>query len=268
MLLLPQPSNVLLEYLVLLARGAHRFSFEARNLEVKGNLYEMKRSRKQDPATAVAAAAGPKRSKADEFVVKQQPVDADADERDEDMDRLSSDPTYNVPQLTRYLKRIGFLDASLGVREMQQSRDPMLIILYNPNKPLVLADGTRTTVINDLLDSAHALCSETYGDLYDDFELIQCNRQALRASKDTHAKQVYYLCLLAINPGLQDQLRTLYPRDGGREVNRLDAFVKVIKSQIDQTLNTAYVNVPRPSVYNIDRMVANFLTACAWAYPG
>ena len=194
--------------------------------------------------------------------------EADDDpEADEDMDRLSSDPNYNVPQLTRYLKRTRFLDAGLGVREMQQARDPMLIVLYNPNKSIKLPDGSTTTVINDLLDSADQQCARAYGRLYADFELIQYNKRALRASKDTHAKQVYYLCILAIDEGLQDQFRSMYPPQG-EEVKRLDPFIKVIKAQMDETLNTAYVNVPRPSVYNIDTQAANFLTACAWAYPG
>jgi len=188
------------------------------------------------------------------------------EEDDEDMDRLSSDPTYNVPQLTRYLKRTRFLDPGLGVREIQQSRDPMLIVLYNPNKSITLPDGTRTTVIDDLLDSADEQCARAYGRLYSDFELIQYNKRVLRASKDTHAKQVYYLCVMAIDEGLQDQFRSLYPQ--GDEVRRLDPFIKAIKAQMDETLNTAYVNVPRPSVYNVDTLTANFLTACAWAYPG
>jgi len=187
---------------------------------------------------------------------------------EEDRRRLSSDPAYNIPQLTRYLRRIGFLDSSLGVREVLESRDPMLIVLYNPGKRIRLSEGEEVMVIDDLLRSAYAEFERAYGAMFMDFEMIQFYRKALLESFDIHAKQMCFLCMLAIDDGLRDQFRSLYPQDGGQEVDRLDPFIAVVKRQMDETLNTAYVNVPRPTPYNVDVLTTKFLLMCAWSYPG
>jgi len=182
-------------------------------------------------------------------------------------DRLSHEP-FDVDKLEAYLQRINFLDPSLGVREQQQKRDPMLIVLYDPCKRVMLPDGTETTIIDDLLRSGHEQFKRAYGSMYSDFEMIQYTMEVLIASGDVHAKQMAFLCMLAVDQGFCDQFQQSYPKDGGPEAARLAPFVLEIKKQMDETLNTAYHNVPRPSKYNVDGLLRTFLLRCAEAYPG
>lgn len=60
----------------------------------------------------------------------------------------------------------------------------------------------------------------------------------------------------------------MYPMDGGKEVNRLPEYIAQIKAQMEETLNTAYINVPRPSRYNVDTLLRNFLETIAVNSPG
>lgn len=171
-------------------------------------------------------------------------------------------------RIQEHLKRTGFLDPSMGVREHQAMRDPMLTVLYNPEKVVQDADGKDVMIIDSLIQSAHQHMKVTYGEVYADFELIQVTMQTLLRSKDTHAKIMMFLCMLAVEDGLRDQFALFYPKDGGVESERLLPFMGVVKAQMEETLNTAYVNVPRPHRHNVDRMLAIFLKACADGYPG
>jgi hypothetical protein len=180
----------------------------------------------------------------------------------------------DIEQLERELKRIGILDPSTGIKEKRGLRDPMLTILFNPLAKVTVPSRedpsveVETTVIDELLLSAHEECERAYGNIYTDFVLIQETMQTLLHSKDTPAKQMTLLCLLAIEEGLQRQLACHYPADGGPEVQRLDDFIPLIKIKMEDTLNIAYVNVPRPSVYNVGNLLREFLVACAEGYPG
>jgi hypothetical protein len=184
-----------------------------------------------------------------------------------EMDRLSGD-VITPAEIEAELTRRGFLGAITGIREKLFERDPMLTILYDPNREISLPDGSPTTVINELLRSAHAECSRNYGKMYNEFELIQQNMKNLIASKDTHAKQMMFLCLLALEPGLQRELACHYPADGGCEINRLAPFMVAIRAEMEETLNTAYVNVPRPSPYNVDNLLLIFLANLSDKYRG
>lgn len=171
--------------------------------------------------------------------------------------------------IEKELLRMGFLDPSLGVREERSLRDPMLTILYDPLKEVQLDEGaTTTTVIDSLLASAHAEMIRAYGDIYTEFAFVQQTMETLMQSTDTAAKLMVVLCLIAIDEGLQNQLLTMYPMDGGPEARRLPEFVRVIKAQMEEIFNTAYINVPRPSRYNVETLMARFLVTCATKYPG
>jgi hypothetical protein len=186
-------------------------------------------------------------------------------------DEKMSGETVDVAKLEAYLQRINFLDPSLGVREQQQKRDPMLTVLYDPDTPMAMHPGQTepsTTVIDDLLYSAHRQFCEAYGSMYTDFELIQYMMRCLLASKNTHCKQFVFLCMLEIDEGLRDQFYACYPQDGGPEAARLDPFIKTIRQEMEGALNPAYHNVPRPSRYNVERLLRTFLLRCAEEYPG
>jgi hypothetical protein len=180
----------------------------------------------------------------------------------------------DVEAVERDLRSIGILDPTLGIKEKQYLRDPMLTILFNPLAKVTLPsreDPTQeveTTVIDELLRSAFEECARTYGETFTEFALIQETAALLMRSSDTPAKQMTLLCLIAIEEGLQRQLACHYPADGGPEVKRLDEFIPIIKTKMEDTLNIAYVNVPRPNVYNVEKLLKEFLVACAEGYPG
>ncbi len=190
------------------------------------------------------------------------------------LDSLSSD-RLSPEVIEAELIRIGMIHPDLEyIRDVQFSRDPMLTILYDPEKEVTMPSPhegeedllIKTTVIDELLRSAHAECMRNYGELYEDFDLIQATMTDLMASKDTHAKQMVVLCLLATEMGLQVQLESHYPKDGGPEVYRLLPFVQAIRKEMDCTLNTAYVNVPMPTPYNVDNLLMVFLAKLSDAY--
>lgn len=198
-------------------------------------------------------------------------------DREPVLDMLSSE-RLSPEVIEAELIRIGMIHPDLEhVRDAQFARDPMLTILYDPEKVVEMPSphpgdqGTgglmiKTTVIDELLRSAHEECLRNYGELYEDFDLIQATMTDLLASKDTHAKQMVVLCLLATERGLQLQLENHYPRDGGPEVYRLLPFVNAIRREMDGTLNTAYVNVPVPTPYNVDNLLMVFLAKLSDAY--
>jgi hypothetical protein len=180
----------------------------------------------------------------------------------------------DVAAIERDLRLMGVLDSTLGIKEKQCLRDPMLTILFRPLTKVTLPSREdpgnleETTVIDELLRSALDECSRAYGETFDDFVMIQETANALLMSKDTPAKQMTLLVLLAIEEGLQQQLACHYPTDGGREIRRLEPFIKLIKIAMEDTLNVAYVNVPRPNVYNVETLLKNFLVVCAEGYRG
>lgn len=172
------------------------------------------------------------------------------------------------------LIRNGMLSPLLWyIRSLQFERDPMLTILYDPGKIISMPSPDdpqeiiQTTVIDELLRSAHEECKRNYGDLYLQFEFIQATMTDLMASTDTHAKQMTLLCLIAIEKGLQTQLACHYPSDGGPEIHRLPQFIADIKTAMNDTLNTAFVNVPRPTPYNVDNLILVFLAKLSDDYP-
>ncbi len=197
------------------------------------------------------------------------------------VDMLSSDK-LSPDVIEAELIRIGMIHESLEyIRDVQFTRDPMLTILYDPEKivqvppppphsiessELAELSPIKTTVIDELLRSAHDECKRNYGELYEDSELIQETMATLMASKDTHAKQMVLLCLIATEKGLQTQLESHYPRDGGPEARRLGPFLDRVRLEMDETLNTAYVNVPVPTPYNVDNLLMVFLAKLSDAY--
>lgn len=215
-----------------------------------------------------------------DIVIKLEPLGGGGKEEDdgdilvkeeEEEPPLSAQPE-DIAALEHLLREIGFLDPTLGVRERQCLRDPMLTILYRPTKEVELpaeGEGVRTTtVIDELLRAAHEEFQQSLGDMYTESDLVQETMDTLMRSKDTPAKQMMLLCMLAIDEGLQQQLACHYPADDGPEVKRLDVFIPVIKAQMEETFNVAYVNVPRPSIYNVETLLVRFLVACAQGYPG
>ena len=172
--------------------------------------------------------------------------------------KISSD--HLDPQLVEAeLIRNGFLDPSLGIQDRRSERDPMHAILFTPTKVVSLKDGQQVILIDDLIRSAHAECSRNYGDLYTNFEMIQNTVNNLLASSDTHAKQLFFLVVFAIEKGLQDHLCKFYPpNDSENQYARrrlIETFVPAIIAQMEETLNTAYVNVPAPNQYNVSTML-------------
>ena len=204
------------------------------------------------------------------------------------VDNNDSDMHLSVVEMEQQLRESGFLDPTLGVREERGLRDPMLTILFDPAKEVTMDDGETVTVIDSLLMTAHTEMQRAYGDIYNNFDMIQNTMETLIHSRDTYAKLMVFLCLLAIDEvldvvvvaaamfladacarkGLQNQLLILYPMDGGPEARRLPKFIATIKAQMDEAFNTAYINVPRPSRYNVDVLMQNFLETCAVEYPG
>lgn len=194
-------------------------------------------------------------------------------------------------QIEQELRRLGFLDPSMGICEGFFVRDPILAVLENPLMKVVVPkqqappppppseseqpavpgamdvddqeeeeQEETVTLIDALLQAAHAACSRAYGPKYDEFTLIQTTMDTLLHSGNTHAKQFTFLCLLAIEPGLQDALRNRYPRDdNAREVRRLAPFVASIRSNLDKTLNMPYVPNALPNQYNADHLIREFL---------
>lgn len=191
----------------------------------------------------------------------------------------------NPQQIEQELLRRGFLDPSMGICEGFFVRDPILAVLENPLMKVVVPkqpspsaeseqpppgamdiDGDEeereetVTLIDALLQGAHAACSRAYGPKYDEFTLIQTTMDTLLHSGNTHAKQFTFLCLLAIEPGLQDALRNRYPKDdNAREVRRFAPFVASIRSNLDKTLNMPYVPNALPNQYNADHLIREFL---------
>lgn len=199
---------------------------------------------------------------------QQKKDDGGGDDDDGLMDMLSSDKLC-PDVIEAELIRIGMIHESLEyIRDVQFARDPMLTILYDPEKVVKMphATSSETTVIDELLRSAHDECMRNYGEMYEDSDLIQGTMADLLASKDTHAKQMVLLCLIATEKGLHTQLELQYPRDGGPEVRRLGPFVEQVRREMDCTLNTAYVNVPVPTPYNVDNLLMVFLAKLSDAY--
>lgn len=101
--------------------------------------------------------------------------------------------------------------------------------------------------------------------------MIQYYMKAVLASKDIPTKQMLFLGMLAIDRGLHDQFLAKYPVQEGefREADRFEPFMKqVVRPQLDRTCNTMYVNVPRPTRYNVDTLRSQFLEKCITHYPG
>lgn len=174
------------------------------------------------------------------------------------------------------LKRKGFLDPTLGICEHIYTRDPILAILETPelvvaiNKPENPDEPEEKVILIDaLLKAADAACSRAFGPKYDGFTLIRETMANLLASKDTHAKQLMFLCLLAIEPGLQTALKQQYPEDAKKhELLRVPLFIKLIKERMNFTFNTPFVaNVPVPTMYNVDALLSSFLIDVACFYP-
>lgn len=200
-------------------------------------------------------------------------------------------------QIEKELLLTGFLDPTMGICEGFFVRDPILAVLENPLMKVVVprqpapvplggSDPTATTttttaaaacsglpredeeedeeetvtLIDALLQAAHLACSRAYGPKYDEFALIQSTMQTLLHSTNTHAKQFTFLCLLAIEPGLQDALRNRYPKDeNAREVNRLEPFIATVRKNLDKTLNMPYVPNAVPNQYNAEHLIRQFL---------
>lgn len=193
------------------------------------------------------------------------PPELEIDETSGVLDTLSSD-TISAADVEDELRRLGFLDAGLGVAEHQMAEDPIVAILEHPEHVVTEADGTEICIIDDMLKSAHRAFA-SLGPMYTECEKIQSTMKDLIASKDTHAKQVVLLCMIALDKGLQAQLGDLYPHRGpGRQ--RLDDFVVCIKAQIEEIFNVAYVNVARPSLYNVDELINRFLASLTNDYKG
>jgi hypothetical protein len=186
-------------------------------------------------------------------------------------DELAGNPKQDVAKLEQHLQETCFLDPTLGVHEHLQSRDPMLIVLEAPMKPVVFADGTRSTVIDELIKSGDEAFNKSCGSRYREFEMIQYAVQSTLASKDEHAKQMLFLGMLAIDRGLHDQFLASYPVQEGdiRESARFEPFMKeVVKPELDEACNTMYVNVPAPTPFNVDGLLLRFLRKCVGNYPG
>jgi hypothetical protein len=194
-------------------------------------------------------------------------------------DRLSTEP-WDVARLEAYCRRIGFLDDSLGVHEQLHARDPMLLVFEAPMKPVVLGDGTQSTVIDELLKAGDEAFHKSCGSRYKDFAMVQYAVQANIASKDVHAKQMMFLGMLAIDRGFHDRFLASYPASaasGGiksdaegeyAESARFEPFMKTVKMWLDGVTNTMYVNVPAPTRYNVGDLTRKFLSKCVTHYPG
>lgn len=185
-------------------------------------------------------------------------------------------------QIENELKRRGFLDPTLGICERFYERDPMLAILENPGAivelpPDVTDPSTKTDadqpeqvlLIDALLEAAHAACSRAFGAKYDNFQLIQGTMENLLNSRNIHAKQFVFLCLLAVEPGLQDALRSRYPRDveNGQESLRLAPMIANIQRHMNDVLNTPFVQTNAvPTLYNADHLIRDFLKRVAGEY--
>ena len=171
------------------------------------------------------------------------------------------------------LKRIGFLDPSFGNKERWCSRDPILALFYMADREIILpplaggGEPRRTTVINEYIRAAHDQFARAYGEIYTGFQLIQETMATLLSSKDTHAKIMMFLCMLAIDEGLQAHVLSEYPRDGGPEPERFPVLLSVVKEEMEEVLNTAYVNVPVPNRYNVEHLLLRFLDSCITRYP-
>jgi hypothetical protein len=223
-----------------------------------------KKENKQGEKRTVASAVAKKKTK------KEEPRLPEKEEEVQD-DLLAGSHRQDVPRLEQYLKEICFLDPTLGVHEQLQSRDPMLIVLESPSKPVIMKDGTQSTVIDDLIKSGDRAFRMSCGSAYEDFELIQYTVQACLASKDFHAKQMLFLGMMAIDRGLHDQFLASYPIQQAevREASRFEPFMKnVVKPQLDAACNTMYVNVPVPTRFNVDHLLRRFLSKCVGGYPG
>ena len=186
-------------------------------------------------------------------------------------DELAGSFKLDVPRLEQHLIETCFLDETLGVHEHLQSRDPMLIVLEAPMKPIAFADGTRSTVIDELIKSGDEAFNKSCGSRYKEFAMIQYAVQSVLDSKDAHAKQMMFLGMLAIDRGLHDQFLASYPVQEGdfRESARFEPFMKdVVKPEVNKTCDTMYVNVPAPTPFNVDGLLLRFLRKCVGSYPG
>lgn len=115
------------------------------------------------------------------------------------VDNNDSDMHLSVVEMEQQLRESGFLDPTLGVREERGLRDPMLTILFDPAKEVTMDDGETVTVIDSLLMTAHTEMQRAYGDIYNNFDMIQNTMETLIHSRDTYAKLMVFLCLLAID---------------------------------------------------------------------
>lgn len=109
-------------------------------------------------------------------------------------------------QIESLLKQNGFLDPTAGIRERRHLRDPFLTILFDPEKMVTMEDEVTgqpytISVIDSLLDAAHEQMKRAYGDIYNNFVLIQETMNVLLRSSDTPAKQFVLLCLIALDKG-------------------------------------------------------------------
>lgn len=166
----------------------------------------------------------------------------------------------------------GFLDPLDGVKESQAVRDPVYAILYCPEKVVSFTeeeDGStvETTIIDHLLSEAHKQFINAYGDYYTKLlRIIPETMENLMASKDTLAKQITLLCMIKLDEGMQVLLQDMYPQDG-HEKKRFPEFMEIIKSEMVEMMNTAYVNIPLPHIYNVDVLSKKFILSFCNRYP-
>ena len=184
---------------------------------------------------------------------------------DDGLDREGIDPEL----IEAELRRTGFLGENgetdpYGIRARMFEKDPILLVLLDPNRLVEMPDGTMVRVIDDLIRSSHEACKKTLGDRYTEFVFVQHTVESLLASQDTHAKQMIFLCMLGVMPAIQKQMAKLYPTEAGREA--LADFVVDIKKQMDETFKTPYVN--KPTIYNVSHLLRVFLATLCDKYPG
>lgn len=168
-------------------------------------------------------------------------------------------------EIEAFLREIGFLDPTMGVREFHASRDPVLGVLYNPTLPLT-EDGV--TIIDHLLYHAHQHFIRTYGDTYTEFTLITDTMRILLASHDTRSKQIMLLFMIGIDEGLQQQMQRMYNAQG-MEYKRFPKFMVVLRNEMAALLNTAFVNIPgqKHHPFNVDTLGQHFLRQICMGYP-
>lgn len=162
------------------------------------------------------------------------------------------------------LQKTGFLDASIGIREHHFARDPVIAIFEAPEMMIPVLTNAHdaqnetkeeyVVLIDALLEGAHQGCSRAFGEKYDSFRFIQETMENLRVSRDTRAKQFMFFCLLAIEPGLQDALKSNYVPES-RELDRVPELIAAIRKQLGLIVHSPFTQ------YNVDNLLAGFFRA-------